>query len=175
MCGVVEMTNFLLMLVAVDILVSVELWVSILAKGLRHHFWSGWFLAEFQEFCFSAARRFLFCLLLAWVEITAGAVMLAWNKCSVSYFCEQKENLLLKSSLLFNAKVYSYLLAKKLSSLGAEKNTSLFEWDVKLLMLTKALHMEVFNLLHSFPPVSCLFEGDEVNPMSQVGAAADPR
>lgn len=41
-------------------------------------------------------------------------------------------------------------------------------------MLTNALHMQVFNLLHSFPPVSCLFEADEVNPMSQVGAAADP-
>lgn len=39
------------------------------------HFWSGWFLTEFQVFCFSAACRFLFCLL-AWVEITAGAVTL---------------------------------------------------------------------------------------------------
>lgn len=42
-------------------------------------------------------------------------------------------------------------------------------------MLTKALYMQAFNLLHSFPPVSRLFEADEINPMSKVGTAADPR
>lgn len=175
MCGAVEMTNFLLMLVAVGILVSVELWVFILVKGLHHHFWSGWFLAEFQVFCFSAAHRFLFCVLLAWVEVTVGTVTLAWNNCSVSYFYRQKENLLSKSSLLLMKMCIPTFWLRSEVVCVHRKILPFLSRDVDLLVLTKALYMQAFNLLQSFPPMCSPFEADEINPWSKVGTAAGPR
>lgn len=147
MCGMVEMTNFLLMLVAVGILVSVELWVFLLVNGLHHHFWSGWFLAEFQVFCFSAAHRFLFCVLLAWVEVTVGTVMLAWKNCSVSYFYRQKENLLSKSSLLLMKMCIPTFWLRSEVVCVHRKILPFLSRDVNLLVLTKALSMQAFNLL----------------------------